>query len=176
MNTPALRDIHGPVALPGDWWWLWLIAGFLAIGALYWGFCRIRLFLRKPAGLAPVIPPWEKALAELLRLEKMRPESKEEVKAFYSFLSGIVRWYIEERFNIRAPEMTTEEFMERVRVSPGLTSAQQDFLRQFLSLSDMVKFARHETSSADRAEAVGSARRFVEETRPPVAVPKKGEA
>ena len=177
MTPQSLRDIHAPVALPGDWWWLWLLAGFVLVLLAVWGFRSVLRYFQPREPVAIPVPPWEKALAELARLEQTRPEGEAAVKHFYFCISGIIRLYIEERFNIRAPEMTTEEFMERVRIAPDLSDVQQEFLGQFLNISDMVKFARHEPSAFDRAEALTSARRFVEGSRVIVpADPDRGAA
>ena len=164
MNTEGLNDIRGPVALPGDGWWLWLLLAVVVTGVLVAVFFFFRRKARRPVVQPKPVPPWEKALAELARLEQLSPKGEAEVKQFYFLLSGVVRLYIEERFDIRAPEMTTEEFMERARCSPALSQSQKDFLNNFLNVSDMVKFARFEPSSGDRAESLASARRFVENT------------
>lgn len=165
MNPQELRDIRGPVTLPGDWWWLWLLAGMVLAVVMVWAAIGAWRYFKRSAPLPAPVPAWDKALAELDRLASAPVGTEAEIKQFYFLLSGIIRLYIEERFNIRAPEMTTEEFMERVRVSPDLSASQRDFLGQFLNISDMVKFARHEPTASDRAEAMAFARRFVQGTR-----------
>ena len=166
MNGVGLKDIHGPVSVPGDWWWLWVVLALFLIGGatVVW-----MLFLRKSfcSEVKPVaVPPWEKALLALLELEKQTPHNSDEVKQYYFILSGIIRLYIEERFNIRAPEMTTEEFMDRSRASSDLLPQHRVFLDDFLNVSDMVKFARFEPRGQDLVEVMRSARIFVEGTRP----------
>ncbi|MBF0386351.1 MAG: hypothetical protein HQL20_00680 [Candidatus Omnitrophica bacterium] len=167
MKATGLIDIRGPVEIPGDWWWLLLTAvGVLLLG-LVW--LLVKFLARKaarPAFVPPPIPPWEKALAEIALLAGQNPAGIEQIKQFYFSLSDIIRQYIEARFCIRAPEMTTEEFMERVRYAPELSAIQQEFLNNFLQVCDMVKFARFEPSGRDRSDALLAARRFVEGTRP----------
>ena len=166
MNADALKDIHGPVAVPGEWWWVWLLLVLLLVAGAAWWWFLLRQKPRLPEVVVPSVPPWEKAMAALLVLEGTLPKSSEEVKRFYFSLSGIVRLYIEERFNIRAPEMTTEEFMDRVRFSMELSAQDRVFLDNFLTVSDMVKFARLEPLASDMLEAMRSARGFVEGTKP----------
>jgi len=166
MNTAGLKDIHGPVSVPGEWWWLWIVLFLLCVAGVIaaWYF-----FLRKSACTSIkliVIPPWEKALAALSSLEMQAPYISGGVKQYYFQLSGIIRLYIEERFNIRAPEMTTEEFMDQARASTELSTQHRLFLDNFLNVSDMVKFARFEPVAQDMVDVLMAARIFVEGTRP----------
>src|SRR4029077_9600432 len=85
-------------------------------------------------------------------------------KEYYSALSGIVRAYVERRFGVRAPEMTTEEFLLTTARGGRLQGAYRALLGEFLGQSDLVKFARHVPTLADSERAWASARRFVEET------------
>jgi hypothetical protein len=175
MNVPdaainavnALTDIHdirGPVMIPGEWLWLWIILGavLLLVGAV----STLRFFIKK--GQAPVLPlkpAWERALEAIAKIENAGYVQKGLIKEYYSELSGVVRFYIEERLDVRAPEMTTEEFIHAVRYSERLTQAQQGFLRDFLSASDMVKFAKFVPTAEEMFRAVRLARVFIEETR-----------
>jgi hypothetical protein len=141
----AITDIHeirGPVAIPGEWLWLW-----------------------KRMPVEPPRPAWERALEAIEKIEKAGYVQKGLIKEYYSELSGVVRWYIEERLDIRAPEMTTEEFIHAVRYSDRLTDAQQGFLRDFLNASDMVKFAKFVPGAEEMFRAVRLARIFVQETQ-----------
>ncbi len=159
-----LKDIRGPVAIPGEWLWLWVLLGCLLVAGIVFMVLR---FLKRKA-VVPVTPPrpaWEVALESLAGLERSDLIPQGKVKEYYSQLSGIVRWYIEERFDVRAPEMTTEEFMDAVRYSNRLTTAHQKFLIDFLNASDMVKFAKFIPSSEEMHQGLKLARTFVEETR-----------
>lgn len=88
-----------------------------------------------------------------------------QIDAFFVELSAIVRWYLENRFDLRAPELTTEEFLESMSWSPDLTDEHQAMLREFLRRADLVKFANFVPSEQDTEESVAAARRFLEETR-----------
>lgn len=86
--------------------------------------------------------------------------------AFFVELTDIVRRYLEDRFDVRAPELTTEEFLTAASSSPDLTAEHRKFLQAFLERADMVKFAKLIPSPDDAAETLAVARRFVEETKP----------
>ncbi len=108
---------------------------------------------------------YEVARSELDALLAARRPRPEQANPFFVELSGIVRRYLERRFAVRSPELTTERFLELVSGSPDLTKAHQDLLRDFLRQSDLVKFAHHIPSPKAIDEAIDAAARFLEETR-----------
>jgi len=87
------------------------------------------------------------------------------VDTFFVELSGIVRRYLERRFQLRSPELTTERFLEQVSGSPDLSDAHQVLLRDFLRQSDLVKFAHVIPEPRDIENAIDAVTSFVEETR-----------
>lgn len=108
---------------------------------------------------------YELARAGLDRLlDRPRPR-RELVDAFYVELSGVVRRYLEDRFELRAPELTTEEFLASVGDSPDLSRDHQALLRSLLRQADLVKFAGVQPSNEDIERSIDAARRFLEETR-----------
>jgi hypothetical protein len=85
--------------------------------------------------------------------------------AFYVQLSLIVRAYLENRFGLRSPELTTPEFLTEMGRSPDLARSHQKMLRDFLEQADLVKFAGLRPSKEAVSVSVSSAERFLEETR-----------
>ena len=116
----------------------------------------------KPAPL-----PHEIALAALQALLGRNYIETENVEPFYIELSGIVRTYIEGRFNLRAPELTTEEFIREATSSHHLSLDHQQLTTAFLEQCDLVKFAKHKPAQADMRAAFSAAERLVKETIPP---------
>ena len=57
----------------------------------------------------------------------------------------MLRHYIEDRFGLRAPEQTTEEFLAELRQKHVFGERQKDLLRAFLEHCDLVKFAELQT-------------------------------
>jgi hypothetical protein len=84
---------------------------------------------------------------------------------FYVALSGIVRRYLEDRFALRSPELTTEEFLDALVDSPELVRAHRRLLQEFLSGADLVKFAHFIPAPDDVEQSITTAQRFLEETR-----------
>ena len=126
------------------------------------------MFLKKPKveikEEARYIPPWEKAYARLenLRLKKIMENAF--LKPFYVELSDIIRHYLEERFSIKAPEMTTEEFLDSLKNSPVLNDIQQQTLKEFLLICDMVKFAQHPSSSTEAEKSFNLVKSLIDQT------------
>ncbi len=163
-----VRDIKGPVAVPHDYRpLLWIAAAVLAVAAL--GGLLYRLFSRR--GRVPLIiprPAHEVALEALAKLQAARLIEEGRHEEFYVRLSDIVRTYLEVRFRLRAPEMTTEEFLQAAQRDPQLAPPQRSLLSTFLSEADLVKFARYVPESSDAERAYRAAGEFVRSTTPEV--------
>ncbi len=133
----------------------------LAIGLL------VARVLSKPRTIlhqAPPRPAHETALNALRMLLGKRYIESGQVDPFYTELSLIVRRYLEDRFHLRAPESTTEEFIRDAANARVLTADHQALVRDFLEQSDLVKFARYRPGPGDMQEAYASAERLIRET------------
>ncbi len=97
-------------------------------------------------------------------LARGRPQA-ETVDAFYVQLSLIVRSYLENRFALRSPELTTEEFLNEMGRSPDLARSHQQLLRDFLVQADLVKFAGYRPEAEIVSQSIAAAERFLEDTR-----------
>jgi hypothetical protein len=160
-----LRDVKPPHPIPVDWRPYYWIGGGLA--ALLVLLALAGRLLGRPRRAAPAAPPPPPDVVALAALEALRGRALVErgaFKDFYSALSDIVRRYLEDRFQVRAPEMTTEEFLLSTARDGRLAPAHRRLLGEFLTESDLVKFARHIPAVADTDRAFAAARRFVEET------------
>ncbi len=139
--------------------WLFLIVLLLLLSILVW-----RVYLRWSRRTRQ-LTAYEVAFARLSVLRaRSRPDAVV-MDAFFVELSDIVRRYLEDRFALHAPELTTEEFLEVAVASPDLDEHRQHFLRGFLGSADQVKFARH-VPDLDHVESVLAAvADFLEQTR-----------
>jgi hypothetical protein len=161
-----IQDIKPPVSVPFDWTPVLVgVAGLLVLAAI--GLIAAR-FLRRvnaPAAAAPPPPPDVVALEALARLRRAGLTDPEERARWFVALSAIVREYIEGRFGLRAPEMTTEEFIVAVQRNSPLNLDHRQLLSQFLAECDLVKFARLVPDLVAAERAYDAARRFVNESR-----------
>lgn len=143
----------------------WVLAGsilvlLLAAGLLFWLLRR-----RKKTG-SIFTPPTahEKALKALRALVPMISEEND--LEFIMRVSLIVREYIQERFGLRAPHRSTEEFLNEARSSELLSADHQELLRAFLAQCDLVKFAQQRAVVTQMKALHQTAERFVEGTIP----------
>ena len=161
-SATDIRDIKPPVEIPGGWEWLWWTLGTLAVAALLFAAWR---YWRKRQAQIPVVPPVpahvraRQKLAEALALIT-------QPKTFCILVSDTIRVYLEERFDFRAPERTTEEFLRELSGTNLLATEQKEKLGEFLECCDLVKFAKYEPGEPELRGLHSSALRLVEETEP----------
>lgn len=162
-NAPAeLRDIRPPVEIPSGWEWLWWTLGALAVATLAWWAWR---YWQKQRAIVPpaiIIPPHVTAREKLREAEQLLHDPN----AFCVLVSNTIRQYLEARFDLHAPDRTTEEFLSEVTHSSQLSTEQKQTLGSFLEACDLVKFARFEPTQEQLAGLLGIAHRLVEETEP----------
>lgn len=162
----AIREIKGPHSI-SNFTYLYIgIALILIIAAAAALF--IYLKNRKQASAAAGPPPsaaHETALRALKALMSKDYIKTGKIQEHYFELSNIVRHYLEDRFLLKAPEMTTEEFLLHLKQTEKLNTGQKSLLREFLSHCDMVKFARHLPAGPEITSSYEAAERLVEQTK-----------
>jgi hypothetical protein len=163
-----LHDVKAPVAIANPWLWFWWSLGILVCAGIAFYLWRLWRKKKSQVPAAPIIPPHERARQ---KLQQALLQIYEPVP-FTILVSDTVRVYLEERFNYRAPERTTEEFLHELQNSEHLTPDQKQTLGEFLSRCDLVKFARYEPTEMELRELHASAVRLVDETEPPALDPR----
>lgn len=163
-ENAAIRDIRGPVTVPVTNWGAWIVAGGVLV--LLIGGLLMYVLRRRDASAAPTLPPHILAQRKLDALEAQGLLQRRCFQPFYFQLTDIVRHYIEGRFGLLAPTRTTPEFLDDMRSSDTLDHPQQEQLRSFLRIADLVKFALHEPQADEGHEALHMARCFVVDTQP----------
>lgn len=150
-----------PMSISNPWFWFWtiLILAVLATAFYLWRRWRKKNIVPPPI---PVVPPHIRALRQLEQALALISEAK----AFSIRVSDTLRTYLEERFNFRAPERTTEEFLYELQNTNLLTVDQKQRLAEFLSACDLVKFAKYEPTEFELRNLHGSAVQLVNETEP----------
>lgn len=162
----GLRDVKAPVSFPPSFVFLFFLLGLLVAVSLFF-LLRHLMNKKKEVEAAPVDMrlPWQIALEQFEELSRTSLLSQGQLKEYYSQLSGIIRTYFENQFNVRAPEMTSEEFLWSLDKSQSLNEDQKATLKKFMDSCDIVKFAKYVPGLEEAEESFALARQLVEETK-----------
>jgi hypothetical protein len=175
-NTNDIHGIKPPVNIPMTLAMILIIIAITlvvlaAIVVLVWWLMRKQAAAPTPI---PIVPPHERARQKLQEALALMNEPR----PFCIAVSDTIRLYLEERFTFHAPERTTEEFLHELRATDLLSPEQKQSLGEFLSVCDMVKFAKYEPGTPELQALHESAVRLVNETepRPIVSAPAESPA
>lgn len=106
-------------------------------------------------------------IVALRRLEKFRGDkywAPDKQKIYYSGITDALKFYIEKRFGLDAPEMTTAELFAALKDSKDLSPELYNEAKALFETADYVKFAKHAATDEDNAKALPLAVRFVTST------------
>ncbi len=161
MSAPEkLHDIKDVIPLPSPFpWWYWLAA----ISALICIIVLVVLLLKKKKtnNQDPLLPH-ERALKALDAAQALITPGQS--RAFAVKVADILRTYIEERFRIFQPNLTTREFLyqlTRHQADNDILLAHNTLLHDWLNHCDMVKFAQYTLSRAEMEQMVAQVRQFI---------------
>jgi hypothetical protein len=147
-------------------WWPYALGALIVLALIaVWYFLFRKKLGQIEIPAAPSEPPFDIAIRELALLKESDLPGKGKLKQFYIELSEILRRYIEGRFDIKAVEATTYE-LKRLLKHPDLTKEQSQAILEFLSRSDLVKFAKFQPTPDFPGNDFESVRNLVVETKP----------
>jgi hypothetical protein len=162
FSGPDIHDIRAPYLIPPDWRLpaLIAVATVLVLALCWWAWRRSRARRPQPTLLQ----------LTLQKLEATRALMEAgDARAFSAAVSDVVRAYIEVRFEVRATQRTTAEFLGDCLVQVGSAlQAHEQALGEFLKFCDLAKFARWPLDGQQMQGMLASARHFVETTAAPV--------
>ena len=154
------------VSAPETWAWLWwtllIVAILLALLFWYWRYRKSRQAKNQEADRIRREPPHDRAR----RLLEEALQQIHDPDRFCVLVSDAIRHYLEERFELRAPERTTEEFLEELKQSDRLSSSHKELLAGFLNECDLVKFARSSPEAYELQKLHDAALSLVRDTEP----------
>nr|MBR9809089.1 hypothetical protein [bacterium] len=133
--------------------WIWALGVFALI--------ILVVYLLKRSGIIKTTPPWEKALANLSKLDP-----QDSPVSFYSKLTDILKKYTSERFSFRGRSKTSAEFLLILKNHSLIPNQHLGQLESFAHLSDQVKFADHVPDSEKAPESLELIKTFVNDTTP----------
>lgn len=136
-------------------WWKYPLVGLLVLailgGLFYWFFIRKKPLTEEEK--EALLPPYDRALLELKRLENSKYLIQDEYKEYYSELTSIVRSYLEEDAHVSALESTTDQLIDKLELlrDSGELELDTDTINQFkniLQTADLVKFAKSKPATS----------------------------
>ena len=133
--------------------WIWALGVFALI--------ILVVYLLKRSGIIKTTPPWEKALANLSKLDP-----QDSPVSFYSKLTDILKKYTSERFSFRGRSKTSAEFLQILKNHSLIPNQHLGQLESFAHLSDQVKFADHIPDSEKAPESLELIKTFINDTTP----------
>ena len=165
--TFEIHDIKGQILYPVTFKELlpWIVGGLLAaalIALAVW--LIIRASKRKAEALKSKDPAYIVALRELDKYRSDKYWAPDKQKAFYSGITDALKFYMDERFGVDAPEMTTAELFDALKSDKDITPEMYSSLKELFERADFVKFAKHIASEQENAAALPLAVRFVTTT------------
>jgi hypothetical protein len=115
--------------------------------------------------LKPAEPAYVIALRELGKIKDKKLWDTNNHKHYQSFLTDIIRNYIQGQFNISAMEQTTDETICSLKKGKYFGQKLLNDLEETLSLADLVKFAKFTPSVSENEAGLNFGFRFVNETK-----------
>lgn len=168
-SLTKIKDIKPPYDEPFNWKWYlpYAYIGLAILAAIIILIIILKKIKKnKPAEVIIEKPKIPAHIAALETLEKIKQEAiwkENKTKEYYSSIADTVRLYIEERFNINALELTSDEII-KVFKSQVVDSESKSKLNQILTLSDFVKFAKQIPIEAEHTLTLNNAFDFVRGT------------
>jgi len=162
-----IRDIKPPIEISDGSAWVPAALAIIVLAVVAFFFWRWWRNRKANIVLPPPVPAHIRAKQKLEQALALITQPK----PFVIAVSDTARAYLEERFNFRAPERTTEEFLRELAGTKLLLPEQKESLGEFLASCDLVKFAKYEPGENELRELHVSAVRLVEETEPQSEVP-----
>ena len=163
-----LHDIKGQMAYPLTFAEVfpWAAGAWLLITLSILAVCLVKVGRQRRSGAIArhKDPPYIVALRELDKYRGDKYWAPEKQKSFYSGITDILKSYMEDRFGVDAPEMTTAELFDALKGHKDITPELYAETKSLFECSDFVKFAKHTAAEEDNAKALPTAVRFVTST------------
>ena len=167
-TTAEIKDIKKPMDLPLTFWdffpWILVFAGVIGLAFL------LNYFLKKrkkklygDLSYDPSIPAHVAALEALKTLENEKLWQKSLYKQYFIRLTGIIRLYIERRFEIPALEMISEDIIVALK-KLNLENNLFNDINLLLQTADLVKFAKYQPLSDECSNGMSISYDFVYKT------------
>lgn len=163
-----IKDVKGPIKIPYNLkellLWILVLLVFISAGVYFY----LRYKKKKEGTLTDQkiikLPPHITALNDLRKLREKQLWQQGLVKEYHSAITEIIRVYFEERFNLPALEMTTDETLKRLKENKETVEILPT-TKKFLKNADLVKFAKFVPLKSVNEEMMQQAEEIVNKTK-----------
>lgn len=149
-------------------YYLWFVLAFAIFLFAGIGYLLKRYYRKKelePVKEVVIIrPAHEIAIEKLHNLKEEQLWQKGEIKSYQSKLTYTIREYLENRFNIKALESTTDEIAKDLNVQE-IEQEDTRVLKEILQVADLVKFAKAKPDESVHESFLNKAFDFVKRTK-----------
>jgi hypothetical protein len=171
-TTKAIFDIKQPLAVSYTLWdwlrdhWVWVVIPLAVILIIFGIIWYLKTRPKKEVVIAEVKPDVPFHTQILNRLQELRGKKlyQQDVKAYHSELTDIIRDYLEKRYVIKTHEKTSDEIFANLKFI-DMDQESRNLLRQILLLADLVKFAKEKPMPNENELSMDNAIAFVSKTR-----------
>jgi len=156
INEPLKKEDFYPIA--------YILLGLLALFGLYKLLNRPEKVEEEVEEEIIIRPAHEIAFEKLDLLKSKELWQNGEVKAYQSELTFAIREYLENRYEIKALESTTEEILKSLK-SVDFDQMHKDDLKDILTMADLVKFAKAKPGESIHESFMNKAKDLVSKTK-----------
>jgi len=175
--TFVIHDLKGQIRYPVTFRELlpWILGAVLLAALIWLAVWLIRRSRKGAEEARPKDPPYVVALRGLDRWRGDKHWAPEKQKAFYSGVTDTLKEYIDARFGVDAPEMTTAELFDALKGEGDITPENYGAMKDLFERADFVKFAKMTASDEENATVLPTAVKFVTDTYQ-AEIQREGEA
>ncbi len=144
-----------------NYWWAVVLIVFIPLSIII----TYYIIKNRPEKieLKEFIPLNIRTLSQLDEIEKLKLWQNNKYKAYHSKITGALREYLSERYQIATLEKTSQEILKQLKYK-AVPNDQYIQLQKLMELADLVKFAKTIPSPSDNESALSTAREFVHTT------------
>ena len=165
-TTFEIHDLKGQITYPVTFREVlpWAGGALLLAALIALAVWLIRRKIAEREALEHKEPAYIVALRALDKFRSDKYWEPEKQKTFYSGITDALKFYIEDRFGVDAPEMTTAELFDALKSDKDISPDLYLEMKELFERADFVKFAKFIAPDEDNAKALPCAVRFVTST------------
>lgn len=163
-DAHTIKPIAGPVGFIHRYKLALIIAGsIISFLILFFVFSlTVKIIKNRPK---PVVYPHEKALQALDGLNLAFSQRAADAKQYFIKIADILRDYIEERYELKASKMTTEQFAKKIATIGEISQPNKDLIMNLLKRKDAAQFAQGAILQDELEPAIAFVKKFIESTK-----------